>query len=197
MAARLRLPSLLAVLWIGAGLALAGCGPSALRDVVADAGDTPAPPPDGRLTDVGYEDVAAWIRDEVADDDRPVVVKYFASWCGPCEAEVPVLLSAAEAHPEVAMLGIAHQDPRHDAEAWIEEHGVDAIPTLLDLEGETARALGARGMPSVSFVDGEGQLLYTHTGPIDPTLLEEWIDHLAHDGPRPSARPDDPAADTP
>lgn len=189
-------PSLLVVLLVCA-LGLGACSAAGIRDVVADAGDTPAPPDDGRLTDVGYEGVAAWIRDEVAGDARPVIVKYFASWCGPCEAEVPVLLSAAEAHPEVAMLGIAHQDPRRDAAAWIDEHGVDAIPTLLDLEGETARALGARGMPSVSFVDADGQLRYTHTGPIDPALLEEWIDHLAHDGPRPSARPDDPAADTP
>ncbi len=196
MVARPRRPSLLVVLMVCA-LGLAGCGGSGVRDVVADAGDTPAPPADGRLTDVGYEDVAAWIRDEVADDARPVIVKYFASWCGPCEAEVPVLLSAAEAHPEVAMLGIAHQDPRAQATAWIQEHGVDAIPTLLDLEGQTARALGARGMPSVSFVDADGQLQYTHTGPIDPALLEEWIEHLAHDGPRPAARPDDPATDTP
>lgn len=196
MVASPRRPSLLVVL-VACALALVGCSESGTRDVVADAGDGPAPPADGALTDVGYEDVAAWIRDEVTEDARPVIVKYFASWCGPCEAEVPVLLSAAEAHPEVAMLGIAHQDLRRDAAPWIEEHGVDAIPTLLDLEGETARAFGARGMPSVSFVDADGQLLHTHTGPIDPALLEEWIDHLAHDGPRPSARPDEPATDTP
>lgn len=196
MVASPRRSSLLVVL-AACALGLVGCSGSGIRDVVADAGDTPAPPAEGELTDVGYVDVAAWIRDEVADDPRPVVVKYFASWCGPCEDEVPVLLSAAEAHPEVAMLGIAHQDPRAQATAWIEEHGVDAIPTLLDLEGETARAFGARGMPSVSFVDDDGQLRYTHTGPIDPGLLEEWIDHLAHDGPRPSARPDEPATDTP
>lgn len=196
MVACLRRPFLLMVL-VACAVGLVGCSGTGLRDVVADAGDTPAPPAEGDLADVGYDEVAAWIRDEVAGDGRPVIVKYFASWCGPCEAEVPVLLAAAEAHPEVAMLGIAHQDPRSDAAAWIEEHGVDAIPTLLDLEGETARAMGARGMPSVSFVDADGRLLYTHTGPIDPALLEEWVDHLAHDGPRPSARPDDPATGAP
>lgn len=173
------------------------CGPTAVRDVVADAGTTPAPPRDPHLAEADYGQVAAWVRDETAETGRPVIVKYFASWCGPCAAEAPVLLEAADAHPEVAMLGIAHQDPRDDASEWIERHGVDRIPTLLDLEGETARTLGARGMPSVSFVDAAGQLLHTHTGPIDPPLLEAWIDHLAHDGPRPSARPDDASTDGP
>lgn len=178
-------------------LLVSACGGGPLRDVVADAGDTPAPPPDARLVEADYEQVAAWIRDQVTDTGRPVIVKYFASWCGPCAAEAPVLLDAADAHPEVAMLGIAHQDPFDAASDWIEEHGVDRIPTLLDLEGETARMMGARGMPSVSFVDTEGKLIYTHTGPIDPPLLEAWIEHLAHDGPRPSSRPDDPSSDRP
>lgn len=193
MAARLRRSCLLAVI----ALAVGACGPATLRDVVADAGGAPAPPADAQLAEVGYEGVAAWVRDEVDRSGRPVIVKFFASWCGPCAAEAPVLLSAAEAHPEVAMLGIAHQDKVDDARAWMQEYGVDRIPTLADLDGETARALGARGMPSVSFIDDEGRLVYTHTGPIDPPLLDEWIDHLAHEGPRPSLRPHEPSTDTP
>lgn len=161
-------------------------------DLVADAGDTPAPPADARLADVGYEETAAWVRDEVARTGRPVVIKFFASWCLPCADEAPVLLDMAERHPEVAVLGVDHQDPRGPAEAWVAEHGFDRIPTVADLEGEVARALGARGMPSVSFVDAEGRLAHTHTGPIDPSLLEEWVDHLAGDGPRPDVRPAEP-----
>lgn len=193
MRARPRLLAVVAVLLV---LATA-CGPSPLVDVVADAGDAEAPPADPQLVDVGYPEAAAWIRDEVRDTGRPVIVKFFASWCGPCAAEAPVLLAAAEAHPEVAVLGIDHQDRPEAAADWIREHGFTAIPTLADVEGQVARAFGARGMPSVSFVDAEGQLVHTHTGPIDPPLLEEWIDHLAHGGPRPSVRPDDPASDTP
>lgn len=177
-------------------LLVAGCAPGPLVDVAADAGDT-APPPDARLADAGYPETAAWVRDEIARSGRPVIVKFFASWCGPCEAEAPILLDAASAHPEVAWLGVDHQDRPAAARDWIAEHGFDQIPTVADVEGEVARALGARGMPSVSFVDDTGTLVHTHTGPIDPSLLEAWIDHLAHDGPRPSARPDDPATDTP
>lgn len=193
MAARARLPVVLALLLVFA----TACGHSPLADVVTDAGDTEAPPSDARLADVGYAEAAAWIRDEVRETGRPVIVKFFASWCGPCAAEAPILLDAAEANPEVAVLGIDHQDRPAAAADWIREHGFDAIPTLADVEGQVARAFAARGMPSVSFVDADGQLVHTHTGPIDPALLEEWIDHLAHDGPRPSSRPDDPSSDTP
>lgn len=193
MGARLHVASTVAAV----ALLASGCGPAPLADVVADAGDTEAPPRDARLADAGYAETAAWIRDVVEDEDRPVVVKFFASWCGPCAEEAPILLDAAASNPEVAVLGVDHQDPRGAAEDWIVEHGFDAIPTVSDLEGEVARAFGARGMPSVSFVDAEGQLLHTHTGPIDPGLLDEWIDHLVRGGPRPSARPDAPSTDLP
>lgn len=175
---------------------LVACGTPPVADVVADAGDVTAPPADARLADVTYPQAAAWLRDRVAQG-QPVVVKYFASWCGPCEAEAPVLLAAAADHPDVAVVGVDHQDARDAAEAWITEHGFDTIPTLYDVEGETARALGARGMPAVTFVDTAGRAVHTHTGPIDAALLDEWMTFLAGDGPRPGDRPDAPASDTP
>lgn len=173
-------------------LLLAACGSSLRLHMDEVAGDAAAPPPDADLVAGGDAAAAAWILDEAERTDRPVVVKYFASWCGPCEDEVPVLQQAREAHPEVAFLGIAHQDPRDKAAAWMEDMGIEDLPTLLDLEGTTARTFGARGMPSVSFVDREGRLLRTHTGPIDEQLLEEWIVHLTGDGPRPEDRPPAP-----
>lgn len=178
-------------------MVLAACGSSVVLDVDDLAGDVAAPPPDADLAAGGDRAAAAWIRREVERTDRPVVVKFFASWCGPCEEEMPVLQRARAAHPEVAFLGIAHQDPREQAAAWLADLGVDDLPTLLDLEGATARTFGARGMPSVAFVDREGRLLHTHTGPIDARLLDEWIAHLAGDGPRPEVRPDAPVTDGP
>ena len=180
-----------------AAVVLAACGASTVLDVGDLAGDVDAPPRDAELVEGGDRAAAAWIRREVQRTDRPVVVKFFASWCGPCEEEMPVLQRARAAHPEVAFLGVAHQDPREQAATWLADLGVEDLPTLLDLEGATARTFGARGMPAVSFVDREGRLLHTHTGPIDAGLLEDWIAHLAGEGPRPDVRPDTPATGEP
>ncbi len=174
-----------------AGSLLAACaGPSGL-DLRAVT-DGIAPPPDAVLADADWPDTAAWIVDEVDRSGRPVIVKFFAAWCLPCREEAPVLLDAMAAHPEVAVLGVDHEDTRGAAEDWIVEYGFDAFPTVFDVEGQAARVLGARGMPAVAFIDRTGRLVGSHTGPIDPALLEEWIDHLAHDGPRPSDRASGP-----
>lgn len=176
-------------------VALSACGPSALLDLSEVAGEAEAPPPDAVLAPGGAPAAAAWIQRATQRTDAPVVVKFFASWCRPCEEEVPVLQAARDRHPGVTFLGVAHEDPPDDARAWMAEQGIEDLPTLLDLEGSTARTFAARGMPSVSFVDPEGQLLHTHTGPIDARLLDDWIAHLEGRGPRPSARPDAPAGE--
>lgn len=172
---------------VAAGLVLVACsGPSGLDLRAVPDGD--APPADAVLADADWPDTAAWIVDEVDRSGRPVIVKFFAAWCLPCREEAPVLLDAVTAHPEVAVLGVDHEDTRDAAADWIVEYGFDAIPTVFDVEGQAARALGARGMPAVAFIDRNGRLAGSHTGPIDPALLDEWIEHLAHDGPRPSDR---------
>jgi len=173
------------------------CGPGSLLHVSTIAGDAAAPPADARLADAGAAEAAAWILAEIDRTERPVVVKFLASWCLPCIPEIPILLDAAEAHPDVAFVGIHHQDPRASAEEFVDEHGLAAITTLLDADGETAWALQARGMPSVSFIDTEGNLLHTHTGPMKADLLEAWITHLLGEGPRPADRPAQPAPYSP
>ncbi|NBB84507.1 MAG: redoxin domain-containing protein, partial [Alphaproteobacteria bacterium] len=55
---------------------------------------------------------------------RPALVNIFASWCGPCRAEMPMLLEARDANPEVTFLGIDHLDRREDGEAFVEELGI-------------------------------------------------------------------------
>lgn len=177
-----RLARLLAV-----GLLLSACSDASGLDLRTVEGGQ-APPADAVLADADWPDTAAWLVDEVEGSGRPVIVKFFAAWCLPCRDEAPVLLDVLAAHPEVAALGVDHEDSRDAAADWIVEYGFDAIPTVFDVEGQAARALGARGMPAVAFIDRDGRVAGAHTGPIEPDLLEEWIDHLAHGGPRPSDR---------
>jgi thioredoxin 1 len=79
---------------------------------------------------------------EVLQSERPVVVDFWAPWCGPCKAVDPILADLAEAHADVEF-----------AKMNIDEHpltasrfGVLAIPTAILFEGGEARetVVGAR-----------------------------------------------------
>ena len=185
---RVRVASLLTLLAL-----LAGCGSDA--DVVdfgaqppedgpampADAGldatqaDPPATVPDrdARLADGGWAEAAAYIARE-ADDGQATLVNIFASWCGPCRAEMPMLIEASEANPDVTFLGIDHMDRRSDGEEFLDEFGVD-FATIYDVDGDVAFAVGGRGMPTTVVFDRDGRLAGRVVGEVTPAALEDLL----------------------
>ena len=93
---------------------------------------------------------------------RPTVINFWASWCGPCKVELPLLARAHhEAASHVAFLGIDVQDA--SAEAWksLTVVGVD-YPQLEDPDGRTRTAFGWHsGLPLTVFVDPRGRIVGT------------------------------------
>ncbi len=156
-------------------LVLAACGGSDRLDV-HDAEPVDPPPRDAELVDAGWPEAAAWIRREV-DEDRPVVMNILASWCEPCKRELPVLNAAAADNPDIAFLGIDHMDLRDNAEQFLEEHEVD-FPTLFDIEGDVAAAVGGRAMPTTAFFDADGRLVSLASGELSESSLEERLDEI-------------------
>lgn len=177
-------------------LVVAGCGGD---DGVVDFGATPAedaprvpaddgvdvfavpppevvPPADARMVSGGWPEAAAFIARE-ARAGRPTLVNIFASWCTPCRAEMPMLLEARDAHPEVTFLGIDHLDRREDGEAFVEELGID-FATIHDLEGDVAFAVGGRGMPTTVVFDRDGQLAGRVVGELTETSLARLLDEV-------------------
>lgn len=151
---------------------LVGCGDDSITVRGVDDPES-VPPRDAVLVEGGWEEAAAWIRRE-NDLGRPVLVNVLASWCGPCREELPVLLDAYDAHPDVAFLGIDHLDARADAERFVEEQDI-RFPTLLDLQGEVAYAVEGRGMPTTVIFDTDGRLIAHHSGPLDAPQLDELL----------------------
>lgn len=134
------------------------------------------PPRDAELAEAGWPEAAAWIRRET-EDGRPVVVNFFASWCGPCERELPFLIETARTETDVAFLGINHTDQRSLAEDMIAEYGLD-FPTLYDAPGDIAYEVGARGLPTTVAFDTDGRMVSRVFGELTETNLDQLLDEV-------------------
>lgn len=153
---------------------LAACGANDTTSVHGVDEPGQVPPRDAVLADGGWEEAAAWIRRE-NEADRPVLVNILASWCGPCKRELPMLLDAYDANPDIAFLGVDHLDARKDAERFVDEMDI-RFPTIFDIEGDVAFTLEGRGMPTTVLFDTDGRLVAHHTGELTPNALEELLD---------------------
>jgi thiol-disulfide isomerase/thioredoxin len=97
---------------------------------------------------------------------HPVVVNAWASWCGPCEHEMPYFQRAAvRLGRRVAFLGVNPDDPGDDAREFLRDHYVP-YPSYVDRGSEIARDIGVRaGLPTTVFYDRDGEIAYVKQGP--------------------------------
>lgn len=112
---------------------------------------------------------------------RPVVVNVWASWCGPCRVEAPLLDRAAAAYePGVVFLGVASRDDVGSAAQFLRRYDI-AYPNLFDVDGDVRRRLGLRGFPTTYVFDRGGALVATEVGGISEQRLAAIIDGIAAD----------------
>jgi cytochrome c biogenesis protein CcmG/thiol:disulfide interchange protein DsbE len=156
-------------------LAVAGCGSGASGDyggphpnyAKALAG---SPPPlaalhrlANRLLDGGKE---AYERRIASLHGYPVVVNFWASWCGPCRFEFPTLQRlSADYGKRVAFLGVNSEDSDDAARTFLSEEPVP-YPSYSDPDQNIKESVGASfGLPDTAFYDRSGKLVYLKPGP--------------------------------
>jgi len=106
---------------------------------------------------------------------QAVVINWYASWCGPCKAEIPDFLKAQEALGEqVVFLGVNYLEPRDRALGILEELGAD-YPAVLDSRGAVAEHYRVPGMPSTFFVDKDGILRAMKAGRVSEEELARFL----------------------
>jgi cytochrome c biogenesis protein CcmG, thiol:disulfide interchange protein DsbE len=96
---------------------------------------------------------------------HPVVINKWASWCGPCRAELPIFQDVStERGKEIAFLGVNARDKRPTAERFAARYPVP-YPSYEDPNEAIARALKApSNFPVTLFVDAQGETVFTHQG---------------------------------
>ena len=132
------------------------------------AAPTPSPPLAGTTLEREPFDLTTTL-------GRPTVVNFFASWCPSCADEAADLAAFAAAHPDIAVIGVAINDTRADAERFVMRHGV-AYPVVLDTTGIEAGAWGVTGIPATFFLDAQGRTVKSFVGPMTRDQFEQALD---------------------
>ena len=139
-------------------------------DALAPRTRTEGPAPDFSLRSLDGERVRL-----SALRGQPVVLNFWATWCGPCKVEIPELNAFAAAHPEISVLGVAVDGKRQALVTARAELGI-SYPVLLGAHS-TVAAYAVSSVPTTVVVDGDGVVLWGRVGAVDQETLEgvlEW-----------------------
>lgn len=161
-----------AVALVAAGIVAALIVPGSGSGGPVLSGDTGRPAPGfslPQLTDPAATLTLARLR------GKNVVVNFWASWCSPCQAEMPVLQAAAvRSRGKVVFVGIDANDTRDAAIGFLRRVPV-TYPTLFDPNGSVAISYGLFGLPTTVFVSPTGKLLGRHSGQLDAATLQSAL----------------------
>jgi len=107
-----------------------------------------------------------------------VMINFWATWCGPCRQEMPLLDQLYTRYERVgfSLLGINIDDDSERAMDMIKELGV-SFPVLFDARKEVSQLYGVDAMPVTVLVDREGTVRHVHKG-YKPGYEEMYLDQI-------------------
>ena len=128
------------------------------------------PAPMVELTQLGPEQP---FTNETLSDGQGKLGNYWASWCGPCRAEHPLLTDLAE--EGLPIYGINYKDDPEKALAFLDELGDPYAALGADFTGRTALEWGLYGVPETYVLAGDGTVMLRFAGPLTDDVMERRI----------------------
>jgi thiol-disulfide isomerase/thioredoxin len=167
--------SLLTAVWVAVTLAAAGCG---LEQDVGGGGSSggpphgqPAPALAGVLVDGGAFDIAA-------QRGHPVVVDFFASWCGPCVAQQPELSATARHYgTRVTFVGVDDREGEAAARSFLHASQVP-YSAVVDADGHIFGDYDVLAPPTTVVIDQRGVVVAGYLGGLTQATLSARLDGL-------------------
>ncbi len=111
-------------------------------------------------------------------DGRPLVLNLWASWCGPCVREMPLLAKAQQEHGQIRFLFVNQGEDDATVGGFVRQHVPGLRGVLVDEAAATSQALGVQVYPGTLFFDGDGRLHELHVGELSSAGLEHKLRRL-------------------
>ena len=114
---------------------------------------------------------------------HPVVVSFWATWCGPCRAEFPELIKLQQQYESIGLrvLGVNGLDqeqttkkPKKAVQQFVDNFAV-SFPIALDELGQTRRAFHIVLIPTTVFIDSAGVIQHVHEGAMSREELDRGV----------------------
>ena len=115
-------------------------------------------------------------------EGKPVILNFWASWCGPCKSEMPDFEEAcAQYGGDIHFMMVNSTDGSREtvdtASAYLADNGY-TFPAYFDTDFEASTAYGVTGLPTTFFIDSEGYLVAYARGALNAETLQTGIDML-------------------
>ena len=137
------------------------------------AGPAGAPAPQFTLSARGGRDVSL-----TQYHGQVVMINFWASWCGPCRTEMPLLENIYKKYHKAGftLLGVNVEPDSKAAEGFLKQTSV-SFPVIYDKDSTVSKAYDVSGMPSTVIIDRKGNIRVLHRG-YKPGDENEYLDKI-------------------
>ena len=113
-------------------------------------------------------------------EGKPVILNFWASWCGPCKSEMPDLEEAfktygGDIHFIILNMTDGSRETVQSARNYIDSQGY-TFPVYYDTNQNGAISYGVSGIPVTFFIDAEGYVVGMYSGAMTANILQQGID---------------------
>ncbi|HEY4075086.1 MAG TPA: TlpA disulfide reductase family protein [Herbaspirillum sp.] len=111
---------------------------------------------------------------------KPTVINLWATWCPPCQREMPILHQAQMAHPEIRFVFLNQGESSDVVAKFLSTEKLSLQNVLLDSEQQVAEKFEQHALPTTLFFDAEGKLADMRLGELSRATLTQRLNNLSH-----------------